>query len=63
MNTSGHEESIKNMFLCVELCLLPFILSWSAHQQHEDAVPGGGAGTWVVHPILSLDHVIDINEH
>ena len=22
MNTSGHEESIKNMFLCVELCLL-----------------------------------------
>ena len=22
MNTSGHEESIKSMFLCVELCLL-----------------------------------------
>ena len=22
INTSGHEESIKNMFLCVELCLL-----------------------------------------
>ena len=55
MNTSGHEESIKNIFFCVELhvCLLPFVLSWSAHQQHEDAVPGGGAGTWIVHPILS----------
>ena len=42
------------------------VLSWSAHQQHEDAVPmvpGGDAGTWVVHPILSLDHVIEINEH
>ena len=34
-----------------------------AHQQlHEDAVPGGGAGTWVIHPILSPDHVIEINE-
>ena len=61
MNTSGHEESIKNMpFLCG---VMSFVLSWSAHLQHEDAVPGGGAGTWVVHPILSLDHVIDINEH
>ena len=61
MNTSGHEESIKNMFT---LCgVMSFVLSWSAHQLHEDAVPGGGAGTWVVHPILSLDHVIDINEH
>ena len=39
------------------------VLSWSAHQQHEDAVPGGGAGTWVVHAILSHDHVIEINEH
>ena len=35
----------------------------SAHQQHEDTVPGGGAGTWVVHPILSGGHVIEINEH
>ena len=40
--------------------VMSFVLSWSAHQLHEDAVPGGGAGTWVVHPILSLDHVIDI---
>ena len=60
MNTSGHEESINNMFLCGVMC---FVLNWSAHQQHEDAVPGGGAGSWVVHPILSLDHVIEINEH
>ena len=43
---------------------MSFVLSWSAHQQHEDAaVPGGGAGTWVVHPILSPGHVIEINEH
>ena len=62
MNTSGHEESIKNMILCVELCPL-FSCSWSAHQQHEDGVLGGGAGTWVVHPILSPDYVIEINEH
>ena len=34
-----------------------FFLSWSAHQQHEGAVPGGGAGTWVVHPILSPGHM------
>ena len=61
MNTSGHEESIKNMPFCVDLCLL-----FSAGQlinSMRDAVPGGGADTWVVHPILSLDHVIDINEH
>ena len=33
----------------VLLCgVMSFVLSWSAHQQHEDAVPGGGAGTWVV---------------
>ena len=31
-----------------------FVLSWSAHQQHEDAVPGGGAGTRVVHPYWAL---------
>ena len=62
MNTSSHEESIKNMFL---LCgVMSFVLSWSAHQQHEDhGVPGGGAGTWVVHLIPSPDHVIEINEH
>ena len=46
------------MFFCVELCIL-----FSAGQQHEDAVPGGGAGTWVVHAILSPDHVNEINEH
>ena len=35
----------------VPLCgVMSFVLSWSAHQQHEDGVPGGGAGTWVVHP-------------
>ena len=61
MNTSGHEESIKDMFLCVELCLL-----FSAGQLINSmrmGVSGGGAGTWVVHPILSPDHVIEINEH
>ena len=42
---------------------MSFVLSWLAHQQHEDAVPGGGAGTGVVHPILSPGHVIEINEH
>ena len=47
---------------------MSFVLSWSAanhkaHQQHEDAVPGGGAGTGVVHLIPSPDNVIEINEH
>ena len=65
MNTSGHEhdeesDDKEHALLCG---VMSFVLSWSAHQQHEDVVPGGGAGTWVVHPILSLDHVIDINEH
>ena len=59
MNTSGHEESIKNMPFCG---VVSFVLSWSAHQQHEDA-GRGGAGTWVIHPIPSPDHVIEINEH
>ena len=27
---------------------MSFVLSWSAHQQREDAVPGGDAGTWDV---------------
>ena len=64
MNTShcGHEESIKKYVLLSGV--MSFVLSWSAHhQRHEDAVPDGGAGTWVVHPILSLDHVIEINEY
>ena len=26
-------------------------------------MPCGGAGTWVVHPTPSLDHVTEINEH
>ena len=48
----------------VLLCgVMYFFSSWSAHQQHEDVVPGGGAGTWVVHPILSPGHVTEINEH
>ena len=34
-----------------------------AYQQHGEAVPGGGAGTWVVYPILNSDHVIKINEN
>ena len=57
----SYEESIKNMPFCVELCLL-----FSAGQLINSMrmrCEGGGAGTWVVHPILSLDHVIDINEH
>ena len=41
---------------------MSFVLSWSAHQQYEDAVPGGGAGTWVVHPILSPDHFTEIKD-
>ena len=60
VNTNGHEESIKNMFFWLLCGVMSFVLIWSAHQQHEDAVQGGG--TWVVHPILSLDHVIEINE-
>ena len=60
----GHEESIKNMFFCVELCLL-----FSAGQLiNRDSMrircyAGGGTGTWVVHPILSPGHVIEINDH
>ena len=48
MNTSGHEKSIKNMSFRVELCLL-----FSAGQlinSRRMRCPGGGAGTWVVHP-------------
>ena len=41
---------------------MSFVLSWSAHQQNEDAVPCGGAGSKVVHSILCPDHVIEINE-
>ena len=50
----------KHVLLCG---VRSFVLSWSAYQQHEDAVPGGGAGTWVIPPILSPGHVIEINEH
>ena len=38
-----------------------FVLSWSAHQQDEDAVPGGGAGTWVVHPILNPGQIMEFS--
>ena len=52
MNTSGHEESIKNMFLCVELCLL-----FSAGQLINSMRIWCQAARWcrIVHPILSLD--------
>ena len=51
MHAVVNEESMhkEHVLLCG---VMSFILR-SAHQQHEDAVPGGGAGTWVVHPILS----------
>ena len=38
----------KNMFFCVELCLL-FSAGQLISSMRIDAVPGGGAGTWVVH--------------
>ena len=62
MNTMQWSWSVhkEHVLLCG---VMSFVLSWSAHQQHEDAVPGGGAGTWVVHPILSPGHVSEINEH
>ena len=48
MNTSGHEESIKNIFFRIELCLLfsaghSTAVNHKAHQQSEDEVPGDGA--------------------
>ena len=36
----------------------PLSLRLRPCQQHEDVVPGGGTGTWVVHQILSPGHVI-----
>ena len=46
INTNGHEEvNIEHVLLCGVRALMPFVLSWSAYQEHQDAVPGGGAGT------------------
>ena len=47
---SQNEHHAVVMFLCVELCLL--FCSWSARQQHEDAVPGVGAGSVNINHLL-----------
>ena len=56
MNTMQWRVHKEHVLLC-GVCLSFFFLSWSAHQQHEGAVPGGGAGSWVVHLILSPGHM------
>ena len=67
MNTMQWSRRVhKEHVLCGVELVMSFVISWSVHdihQQHEDAVPGGSAGTWVVHPIPSPGHVIKINEH
>ena len=56
MNISGHEESIKNILLCVELCLM-FSAGQLIKCMTRNAVPGGGACRHLGRPgvILSLD--------
>ena len=62
INTSGHEESIKNMSLLSCLCgVMSFLLS-------GQLTTAGGCQVWTVQALgsstrLSLDHVIEINEH
>ena len=75
MNTSGHEESIKNMFFCMELCIL-----FSAGQQRitklinsmrmrcQALVQALGLSTWYRALIMSLksiniDEIKDICEN
>ena len=66
---SGHEESIQNMFFCIELCLLfsagqqritKLINSMRMRCQRQAVVQALGSSTCM---ILSPDHVIEIIEY
>ena len=58
MNTIGHEESIKNMFLCVELCLLfsagQLINSMRMRCQAVVQALGSSTRYWALFMTLSL---------
>ena len=56
MYTSGHEESIKNMFFCVELCLLFSAgqLINSMRMRCQAVVQALGSSTWYWALIMSL---------